>query len=76
MDDYAVGDTVGWRFSCLNGRDLDTEMRGEVVAIHGNHLCIRSFHITCPTMDPFHSRAKSACHLVMKANTPLSIAAE
>jgi hypothetical protein len=42
------------------------EMRGEVVAIHGDFLCIRSLHIIATNQDPFHGRHIHHVHLITK----------
>jgi hypothetical protein len=41
-------------------------MRGEVVAIYGDFLCLRSLHITAPHQDPFHGRHFHHVHLIQK----------
>jgi hypothetical protein len=51
---YEVGDIVGWHVDVLiRTGEEPVEMRGEVVAIHGDFLCIRSLHITDKTKTHF-----------------------
>lgn len=64
--DVEVGDIVGWRFGVFGGDGDDFEHHGEVVAIHGDFLCLRSLHITYPYLNPFHSRPTQMCHMVRK----------
>lgn len=64
MDYVKIGDVVGWRFSLGDGRNLEKEVTGTIVAIHGNYLAIKSRHITCLSCDPFHSRHRNHCHLI------------
>lgn len=66
MENVEVGDIVGWRFSLYNDQNEQAEHHGEVVAIHGNFLAIRSLHIDSPILSPFHGRAINQCHMVKK----------
>jgi hypothetical protein len=63
---YEVGDIVGWHVDVLLREGQPVEMRGEVVAIHGDFLCIRSLHIIATNQDPFHGRHINHVHLITK----------
>lgn len=65
MENVEVGDVVGWRFSLYNDQDEHAEHHGEVVAIFGQFLAIRSFSVLAH-LDPFHSRHVTMCHMVKK----------
>lgn len=66
MENVEVGDIVGWRFSLYNDQYEHAEYHGEVVAMHGNFLCLRSLHVTSPLISPFHGRTREMCHMVQK----------
>lgn len=66
MEDVEIGDIVGWRFSLFNDGNDNAEYEGEVVAMFGNFLCLRSLHITLPHLNPFHGRPREWCHMVKK----------
>lgn len=65
MENVEVGDIVGWRFSLYNDQGQQAEHHGEVVAIHGAFLCVKSLSVLAH-LDPFHSRPIAMCHMVKK----------
>lgn len=65
--DFELGDIVGWHVDVLHrAGEEPTEMRGEVVAIHGNFLAIRSLHIVARNHNPFHGCLRDHCYLISK----------
>jgi hypothetical protein len=67
VENVEIGDIVGWRISLYNDGNDNAECYGEVIAIHGDILCLRSIHVTLPNLNPFHGRSKSLCHMIKKA---------
>jgi hypothetical protein len=66
MDNVEIGDIVGWRISLYNDGNDNAEHHGEVIAIFGHFICIRSLHVTLPHVNPFHGRLRGHCHLISK----------